>query len=341
MRTGFVISMLLHLSLLGWAVGSILATEPLDVPAVPVIEARLVTVGEFTNLRKGDPNSRKMDLEPDEEAPKTPADKAAKKPPLPKAPPPPAAEPPPPDPIEEKLKAEKEKAAQEEAKRKTAEAERLRKEKARKKAEAEKRKAEEAAKKKAEEAKKKAEAEKKKKAAEAKKKKLAEKKRREKKEAERKRKLAEEKARKAKKKFDPDAIRQALLDKTPEKRGAQAPTRAGERDGQGDQLTAREQDLIVSRIAQQIGRCWNLPGAGGGIRVPVVVLRWTMARDGSLQGAPIVVRNPGGTLARQAEEAAKRSIYCVQRFDLPEKYYKSWRVVEFAFDASSMISGRY
>lgn len=340
MRIGFVISVLLHVSLLGWAVGSIWAAKPLDAPKIPVIEARLVTVGEFTNLRKGDPNSKKLELKPDEETPKKPAEKEAKKPPKPKAPPPPAAPPPQPDPIAEKLEAEKKKAAEEEAK-KQAEAERLKKQAALKKAEAEKKKkAEEAAKKKAAEAAKKKAAEKKKKEA-ARKKKLAEKKRREKKERERKRRLAAEKARKAKKKFDPDAIRQALLDKTPEKRGGKKPTRAGERDGQGDQLTAREQDLIVSRIAQQIGRCWNLPGAGGGVRIPVVVLRWTMGRDGSLQGAPIVVRNPGGTLARQAEEAAKRSLYCVQRFDLPEKYYKSWRVVEFAFDPSSMISGGY
>ncbi|MEL7049379.1 MAG: hypothetical protein AAFO75_10540, partial [Pseudomonadota bacterium] len=173
------------------------------------------------------------------------------------------------------------------------------------------------------------------------KKKLAEKKKREKQERERKRRLAEKKKREAKKKFDPDAIRQALLDKTPEKRGGQKPTRAGERDGTGDQLTAREQDLIVSRIAQQIGGCWNLPGAGGGVRVPIIVLRWKLRPDGSLDGAPSVVRNPGGTLARQAEEAAKRSLYCVQRFDLPQKYYKSWRVVEFAFDPTNMISGGF
>ncbi|MEL7049927.1 MAG: hypothetical protein AAFO75_13410, partial [Pseudomonadota bacterium] len=137
MRIGFAISLLLHLSLLGWAVGSIWATEPLDAPKVPVIEARLVTVGEFTNLRKGDPNSKKLEVKPDEASPKSPDKKKAKKPPPPKAPPPPASEPPKPDPIAEKLEADRKKAA-EEAARKKAEAERLKKEQARKKAEADK-----------------------------------------------------------------------------------------------------------------------------------------------------------------------------------------------------------
>lgn len=327
MRLGLAISLFIHALLIGWGVATIAATEKLEAPKTPVIEARLVTVGEFTNLRKGDPRSTKMDAKPVEAKKK--AEKKAKKPPKPKAPPPPAA-PPPPDPIAEKLRQEaaKKKAAEEAAKKKAAAEAALKKKKAedaarRRKAAAEKKKKAEAARKK------KAEAERKKK--------LAAKKKRE-----RERRLAEAKKRAAKKKFDPDAIRQALLDKTPEKRGGpKERARAGERDGTGDQLTAREQDLILSRISTALGACWRLPGAGGGVRVPVVVLRWQMRSDGTVKGAPIVVENPGGTLARQAEEAAKRAVACVGQFDLPRKHYKSWRVVEFAFDPTAMISGGY
>lgn len=331
MRVGLAISMFVHALLIGWGVSTMVATEKLEPPPTPVIEARLVTVGEFTNLRKGDPNSRKMDAEPAE--PKTKAAKDANKPPTPKAPPPPSA-PPPPDPIAEKLKQEEARKAAEEAENKKA-LEQAAAEQAAAKA-LEKRRAEDEARKKAqEEARKKAEEERKKKLAASKKR-----------EAERKKKLAEAKKRaeekKKKQKFDADAIRQALLDKTPEKRGgAKERARAGERDGTGDQLTAREQDLILSRISQALGACWRLPGAGGGVRVPVVVLRWTMREDGTVKGPPIVVQNPGGTLARQAEEAAKRALICVGQFDLPREHYRSWRVLEFAFDPSAMVSGTY
>lgn len=358
MRIGLTVSVLFHLALLGWAIGSLKATEEFVVPPAPVIEAELVTVAEFTNLRKGDPDSKKMDAKLDETEPEDPAkqkapqakpksarelaaeppppaeppkpDPPAKEEPPPAPPPePPKAEAPPPvepDPIAEKLAALPPTPVPPRP------------------SEEERRKAAEELEKKREEERKKQEAERKKKEAEQKKKLAEEKKRRE--AEEKKRKLAEEKRRReeAKKSFDADRIA-ALLDKTPEKRGGStantnAPSQpteqrgptAGERAGTGDRLTAREQDLILSRVQQALRGCWRLPGAGGGVQIPVVVLRWTMLPDGSVDGSPVVVSNEGGTLSRQAEEAARRALYCVQRFDLPPEHYNSWRRMEFAFD---------
>lgn len=356
MRVGLTVSLMLHLALIGWAVGSISATEDFVAPPVPVIEAELVTVSEFTNLRKGDPKSKKMDAKVDEKPPEDVAKKEAEKAKPKAAPkPPPAAEPPPPaEPPEDVAKAEPEPPPVSkteppppvEPDKPDPIAEKLAAlpptpAPSRPSAEERKKAAEALAKKRASE-KKKRDAERKKR--------LAEQKKRE----EKARKLAEARKREeAKKTFDADRIA-ALLDKTPEKRGApktnanepsqpteeRGPT-AGERNGTGDALTAREQDLVLSRIQRQLAGCWNIPGAGGGVRIPVVVFRWQMRKDGSLDGSPILVSNPGGTLSQQAEEAARRAIYCVGRFDLPERYYNGWRKVEFAFDAAQMISGGY
>jgi len=340
MRTGLTLSLLLHLGLIGWAYYSIQATEKLVAPKAPVIEAQLITVGEFTNLRKGDPNAKVMDAKAEEAEDTPPSKKQAEKA-RPKAAPDVSQPPPPPDPIAEKLKADK---AAEEA-RKKAEAEKKKAaEVARKKAEAEK-------KRKAEEARKKAEAEKKRKAEEARKKKLAEQRRKEKERKERERKLAEQKRKEQekKRKFDADRIA-ALLDKTPEKRGSKpvntrepsAPTQnrgptAGERDGRGDQLTARESDLLKARIHSQIANCWKLPGGGGGIDTAVVTLRWNLSPDGRLNGLPQVVGGRNDTVHRIAAEAAKRAVVCASPFTLPPDSYKFWQTIIWDFDPRQML----
>jgi colicin import membrane protein len=361
MQLGLAISLVLHLGILAWALVSIQATPELRAPDVTPIEVAIVTPSELTRLKQGNPDAKELEAkakeEPQppskEEAPKPKPITAPPPPPPPPAPPPPEeaktpeppkAEPakpePPPepkaDPIADKLAAlpappEPEPGpSPEELKRLEDErqAEESRKEEERRKAEEqkkaeEKRKAEE--KKKAEELKKKKEEEKK----------LAE---------------AKRKAEEAKKKqqFDADRIA-ALIDKTPDKRGAPPsatpPTQptthtgptAGERSGRDTVLSAREQDLLKGKISAQLRGCWRLPGGGGGIETVVVTVHWRLRPDGSLDGEPEVERPQASPVFQIAAEAAVRAVKACAPFALPPDKYSAWRAIIWDFDPREML----
>jgi len=353
---GFAISVLLHAALLAWAVISIQAMPEIVAPETPTIEASIVTLSELTRLKKGSPDSKVLEAkakeEPKPEVSKTEAEKPkpvtapepaaatppptpdepkpAEPPPEPKkaepAPPPeekvaalPAATPEPaPGPTPEELKKQEDERRAEEAR------------KAEEQRQAEERKKEEERKK----------AEEKKKKEDERKKKLAE----QKKLAEAKRKAEEAK----KSKFDPDRI-SALLDKTPDKRGAprsaQPPTSetdyagptAGEREGHDTVLTAREADLLKGQISAQIKNCWKLPGGGGGIETAVVTLKWRLKPDGALDGDPVPLERQADALQQRAQEAAIRAVICAAPFDLPPDKYTAWRTIEWTFNPRDML----
>ncbi|MGI9403969.1 MAG: cell envelope integrity protein TolA [Hyphomicrobium sp.] len=326
MYLGLLISFAGHAALLAWALISV--HKPLDLPDTVTIEATIVTPSEFTRLKQGNPDSKKLEAKAKEEPKPKVSKKEAPKPKPETAPSPPEPEvaQPPPEPKEDviakkieeeriaalKLKAEEKKKAEE--KRKAEE---------KKKAE-KKRKAEE---------KKKAE---KKRKAEEKRKKLAE----------AKRKAAE--AKKKKKKFDADRIA-ALIDKSPDKRGAphtstpptkptdyKGPT-AGVRRGTDSVLSAREQELLKSRLSGQLKRCWHLPGGGGGIETMVVTRQWRLKQDGSLDGVPKVVRPQSGPVFQIAAEAAMRAVTRCAPFNLPRDKYAVWKSVTWSFDPRDMM----
>ncbi len=328
---GLIFSVALHGALLAWAALEILGTSHLPEPASPTIEAEIITIAEFTKLKQGDPESKKL------EAKKAPVEKPqvtkkeAPKPKPPKPPPPPAVEEPPPQPptppkaetpppqpdkIAEKIDASSPPAPappdkDAAARKKKAEIQRKYREKQRKEAE--------------------------------RKRKLAEKKRRE---AEKKRKAKKKK--KKKKQEDFTKRMAALLDKTPEERGSRrsgtsleseylGPV-AGEREGSGDQLTAREADLLKGQISAQIKDCWRLPGGGGGIEVVPVRLSWRLKRDGELEGEPKVIGRSSDPTFRVAAEAAIRAVKCAAPFRLPSKSYEAWRhITEWNFDPRQML----
>jgi colicin import membrane protein len=330
---GFLTSFVGHALLLAYALFSIHHAPP-ELPAIIPIEATIVTPSELTRLKQGDPQSKQLEAKAKDEPQPEISKKEAEKPkpitePPPSTPPPPEpepqkAEPPPPpkqDPIADKLAGlppppEPEPGPTPDEKKKLEE--KLEHEKA---AEEAKKKAEE--KKKADE-KKKAEDKKK---AEEKKKKLAEAKRKE----------------EAKKKFDADRIA-ALIDKSPDKRGAPqsstAPTKptdytgptAGERQGHDTVLSAREQDLLLSMINAQLQPCAKMPGGGGGADTPIVNVRFRLHQDGSLDGEPVIVNRQNTPLYAIAADASLRAIKQCAPFQLPPDKYSSWSTVTWAFD---------
>lgn len=366
MHFGLLISLALHAGLLAWALWAV-HTTPQLVPDTPPIDVAIITASELTRLRQGDPDSKQLTAKAEQEPDKEISKKEAEKPkpvtaPAPAAAPPPApetpkpeppkpepprpepekkAEPEKPDPIAEKIaaipppapgptpddlkKLEEQKQADEAARK----AEEQRKADAQKKAEEEARKAEE--KRKADEAKKrKREEERKKRLAEA------------------KRKAAEEK--KKQQQFDPDRIA-ALLDKTPDKKGApqrsnapdpdatyKGPT-AGTRDGNDTQLSAREQDLILGQIRQQLQPCTRPPGGGGGeIDPPVVNVEWRMRPDGSVEGEPTIV----GVASRNPlwDEASVRAVKECSPITLPAGLVQRTIPVSWAFDWPRILGVR-
>jgi colicin import membrane protein len=333
---GLLTSFVGHALLLAWALLS-LHRAP-DFPETPTIEATIITPSEFTRLKQGSPESKELEAKAKDE-PKPEVSKKEAEKPKPVTEPPPAAAPPPEpektqaakpqeDAISEKLAAlpppqptPEPGPTLEEKKKLEEKLEAERKADEKKKAEA-KKNAEE--KKKAEERKK----------AEEKRKKLAEE----------KRKADEAK----KKKFDPDRIA-ALIDKSPDKRGAPQtatpPTKpttytgptAGEREGHDTVLSAREQDLLKAQISGQLKRCWHLPGGGGGIETTVVTLKWRLKPDGSLDGLPQVLEPQSGPVFQIAAEAAVRAVTSCAPFDLPPDKYAVWKTVTWNFDPREMM----
>ena len=332
-QVGFIVSLFMHLALLGWALWGLLSTRELKGPEPVAISVAILTPSDVLRLKQGSETSKQLTAKAkDNDKPAISKQKAKK--------PKPVTAPTPPDPIADKLaklppqKSEAEKKKEAEEKRKAEEAKK-KAEEAKKKAEAEKLAAEK--KKKAEEAKRKAEEEKKRKAAEAKRKKALAKKR-----------AAEKRKRDAAKRKKATADRlAALLDKDPTKRGApqsgwdpesdyDGPT-AGTRDGTDSVLAAREQDLLRGMMKSQLAPCWRLPGGGGGTETPVVELRWFLRPDGSLRGEPQITRSGTGSFGRLAEEAAIRAVKSCQPFQLPPDKYEAWKDIIWEFDPSQML----
>ncbi len=97
------------------------------------------------------------------------------------------------------------------------------------------------------------------------------------------------------------------------------------------------QASLSSAISRQLKPRWAAP-QGAEAEKLVTILAWSMNPDGTLAGAPRVVRQDGITdanrpqAARHAEQAI-RTVQLAAPFDLPAEYYDAWkRVTSFRFD---------
>lgn len=349
MRLGFVISIVMHTAMLAWAVIGMVsprALPPLPEPPVPV---EVISISELTRITKGRLDAKQPPVEANEDRP-TPAKEQAKPKvaPSPPPPPPPAAPPPPPkveappdppppakaeptpDPIASKI------AALEPPGPDPAEVKRLEEE----------RKAEDARK---ADAARKAAADAKRKADEKRRADLKRKQDEQKRKADEERKRKEAEA-KSKANFDADRL-SALLDKmpsaapppatkseTPVKTPPKGPG-AGAPDGKDRVLSAREIDIIRSRMRERLKECWTVnAGADGAdqIRVEVEV---KFAKDGRVVGQPRVVNSSSSPLFRDFAESAVRALFKCQPFDfLPaDKYDGGWEHMIIAFSLRDMF----
>jgi colicin import membrane protein len=345
-RSGLIISILLHAALLAWALFTIQSQRELRMPEPEPLAVELVSASDLTKLRQGVRTAKLTQAEP-KESPKTDlAKKEAPKPtPVAAAPPPPAPEPPAPkpepkpepknDPIADKIAAAPPEPPlpvpeQQKLEQVLKEQERLAEEE--RKAEEQRRLEEESRK----------EAELKKKLEEEKRRKEAELKR--KREEERKRREAE-----AKKKFDAEKIA-ALLNKIPEK-GAPRPSMTldeqarrlekgpvlGAPEGRDQEISASEIAVLAQIIRSCVQTKWNVLGGGEGAQTTVVKLRLRFNPDGTLSAAPQIM-NPQSTPFFQAvSDSAVRAVQQCEPFNLPPAKYDIWKDIVLNFDPREMF----
>jgi outer membrane biosynthesis protein TonB len=94
---------------------------------------------------------------------------------------------------------------------------------------------------------------------------------------------------------------------------------------------------LASAISRQLKPRWVAP-QGAEAELLVTILTWELNPDGSLAGAPRVVRQDGITDANRAQaarhaEQAIRAVRLAAPFNLPEEYYSGWkRITAFRFD---------
>jgi colicin import membrane protein len=360
---GLVISIVLHLALLGWAVLTIHAQRDLRVEELEPVAVDLVTPGELTKLRQGARTAKQLEAVPKESLKPEPAKKEATKAAVAAAPPEPVPEASPPkedvkvdppkaaespkDAIAEKLAAVEPAATQpaavppdpalEQQKIEEKIHEELQRAEEKKRTE-ELAKAEELKQiedqKKAAELKKRQDEDKRKKEADLKKKREEEMKRRE----------AEAK----KKQFDAEKIA-ALLNKVPDKGGpaaavppAERPSKAkgpvlGAPEGRDQQLSASEMAILVQIIRTCVQSKWNILGGGDSAEHTEVKMRLRFNPDGTL-AAPPQVTNPQNTpYFLAASESAVRAVQQCEPFPLPSPKYEVWKDMIMTFKPSDMF----
>lgn len=349
MPFGLTISILLHLSVLAWALINLHTTPPLKASEPEPVEVALISPDDLVRLRQGSRDAKQLEAQPNVNQARQPPKEQPKTRMQAAAPPPPAAPPPEPektappeppkplepakpqDPIAEKIASlppEPEGPSPEQIKQREEEE---KAEQERKRQEEEARKAEEA--KKAEERRR---AEEKKKAEEARKKKLAEEKR---------------KAEEAKKKqFDADRIA-ALLNKVPDKSAPPAgspmppstPTKAkgpvaGAPEGHDSRLTASQRSLLGVMMKRAVSRCWNINSGLEGIDKVVVEVEVRLTPEGRLQQLPRVINSGGGPHFSDAADSAIRALVQCEPYDLPAEFYQGgWDHMVVTFDPQRMF----
>ena len=326
MRIGVIVSILVHIALLAWALYSVTATQTLasteDVP----LQTELISSDDIPNIRQGDKNAKT-------EAVKGEKDKTKQ--------------------TEKPAKAKNDRVAvvaptkKEEVKAK--EVEKKEEVKVEEPKKVEPKKEEPPPEPKKEEVKK--EEPKKEETASVPEKKKEEPKKVEVKKAEKKPEPKKEaKAVKAKDEFDPDKI-EALLDKQPNASAEASTTKAsakpkekpklqiGATNGTGDGLTISEKQALVAALKQQIKRCWNPPSGSDGSALVTVRLNIELDEQGNLRGMPRTLEKQASPLFLIAEESAVRAVYDCQPYNLPAEHYASWRSINFKFDPSEMFDG--
>jgi len=105
----------------------------------------------------------------------------------------------------------------------------------------------------------------------------------------------------------------------------------------GPALTPQVRASLAMAISRQLKPKWAAP-QGADAELLVTYVAWDLNLDGSLAGAPRVLRQEGITDANRAQaqrhaEQAIRAVRLAAPFDLPPEFYGAWkRITSFRFD---------
>lgn len=162
--------------------------------------------------------------------------------------------------------------------------------------------------------------------------------------------------------FDPDRIA-ALLNRDPTAGGATAPPEEprepwrrpstleeqaagqspqqperfarGSAEGRDSRMSANEVDAFRA----QISRCWTPPVGGLGGDPIIVKLRIALKEDGSLARPPEVSNQMVSPFFRPAADSAVRAVMQCQPYQMPADKYGQWRDMLLTFDPRQMYGG--
>jgi hypothetical protein len=97
-----------------------------------------------------------------------------------------------------------------------------------------------------------------------------------------------------------------------------------------------EQASLAQAIGRQLKPHWNAP-QGPDAEELVTIVRFRLNKDGTLSGAPQVVRQSGINPTNQSQasrhaEQAIRAVRLAAPFDLPDQFYDKWKTITSTFD---------
>lgn len=94
-------------------------------------------------------------------------------------------------------------------------------------------------------------------------------------------------------------------------------------------------------VEEQVYRCWILPVGARGVRGLNVLVRFSVAPDGTVRRAEVVDRErlARDPLFRIVAESAIRAVRRCSPLQLPKERYAQWRAIEMNFDLEKALSG--
>jgi hypothetical protein len=109
-------------------------------------------------------------------------------------------------------------------------------------------------------------------------------------------------------------------------------------------IDARTAATLAQAIRERIYKCWDPNAGGADARTIKTLLRVDVARDGTVVGRPLLVRQTGVTgsnaaYAQVARDAAIRAVMnpACSLAGLPPELYEGWKSFELNFDASELL----
>lgn len=111
----------------------------------------------------------------------------------------------------------------------------------------------------------------------------------------------------------------------------------GSKKTTGTTLSRSEIGELQGLIQEQMLRCWSPPtgvAEAGSLRISI---QMSLDPSGTLQGVPSIVEGGGGSsIERVAAEAALRAVRRCSPYNLPTDKYEAWAEIKLNFDPSQM-----